>query len=62
MGSTEFVVDVAFGAQRVNDFDAARVGVVTWSRYLTAEEAQPVLDHIKAHPCPEDRKTNGSNP
>lgn len=36
---------------RVNDFDEKRIGVVSWSRYLTAEEAAVPLRAIAARRC-----------
>jgi hypothetical protein len=36
---------------RVNDYDASRIGVVAWSRYLTAEEAETPLRALAARPC-----------
>ncbi len=36
----------------VNDYDAKRIGLLNWSRYLTAEEAAPVLRSLAARPCP----------
>jgi hypothetical protein len=35
----------------VNDYDATRIGVLSWSRYLTAEEAAPALSSLSASPC-----------
>ncbi len=36
----------------VNDVDATRIGVLSWSRYLTAEEAAPLLRDLAARQCP----------
>lgn len=36
---------------RVNDYDYKRIGMVSWSRYLTAEEAQGPLLALSARPC-----------
>ena len=35
---------------RVNDFDAQHIGLVSWSRYLTADEAKKSLDAIANSP------------
>ena len=36
---------------RVNDYDAHHIGAVSWSRYLTAEEAQAPLAALAAKKC-----------
>ena len=36
---------------RVNDFDSERIGVVSWSRYLTAKEAAPALAALSPTKC-----------
>jgi hypothetical protein len=36
---------------RVNDYDDKRIGVVSWSRYLTAEEASEPLKALAAMQC-----------
>lgn len=36
---------------RVNDYDAEHVGIASWSRYLTAKEAEKPLAAIAARPC-----------
>jgi hypothetical protein len=35
----------------VNDYDANRIGVLSWSRYLTAEEAAPFVKDLAARKC-----------
>jgi hypothetical protein len=35
----------------VNDYDAQRVGVLSWSRYLTADEARAPLNALDARKC-----------
>ncbi len=40
---------------RVNDFDAKRIGIVAWSRYLTADEASVPLTALSAQKCPSTR-------
>jgi len=35
----------------VNDYDRSRIGILSWSRYLTAEEAQPLLRAVSARAC-----------
>lgn len=37
---------------RVNDYDAQRIGMVAWSRYLTADEARGPLQALAAKQCP----------
>jgi hypothetical protein len=36
---------------RVNDFDKNFIGIVSWSRYLTAEQVRAPLAAISSHPC-----------
>ena len=36
---------------RVNDYDEKRIGMVSWSRYLTAEEAREPLKALAAQRC-----------
>jgi len=36
---------------RVNDYDKDHVGVLAWSRYLTAEEAAPALQSLEKRQC-----------
>ena len=36
---------------RVNDYDKDRIGIVSWSRYLTAEEASVPLRALASRPC-----------
>ena len=36
---------------RVNDYDKNFIGLVSWSRYLTAEQAKAPLAVISSHPC-----------
>lgn len=36
---------------RVNDYDAERIGLVSWSRYLTAEEVATPLKALSAKKC-----------
>lgn len=36
---------------RVNDFDKNFIGLVSWSRYLTAEQVKAPLAVISSHPC-----------
>jgi hypothetical protein len=36
----------------VNDYDSERIGMLTWSRYLTAEEAAEPLKALAQRPCP----------
>ena len=36
---------------RVNDYDEQRIGLVSWSRYLTAEEADIPLKALALHRC-----------
>ena len=38
---------------RVNDYDKERIGMVSWSRYLTAEEASVPLKALTSRQCPE---------
>jgi hypothetical protein len=35
----------------VNDYDKDHVGVLNWSRYLTAEEAKPALEALAKRQC-----------
>ena len=35
----------------VNDYGNNRIGILSWSRYLTAEEAQPLLHAISGRAC-----------
>lgn len=35
----------------VNDYDAKRIGVLAWSRYLTPEEAAPTLEALARRQC-----------
>lgn len=37
---------------RVNDYDVKRIGMVSWSRYLTADEARVPLQALAAGHCP----------
>ena len=37
---------------RVNDYDAKRLGLVSWSRYLTADEARWPLKALSTRQCP----------
>lgn len=37
---------------RVNDYDDKRIGMVSWSRYLTAEEARVPLQALASRNCP----------
>lgn len=37
---------------RVNDYDEQRIGMVSWSRYLTAEEAKVPLQALASRRCP----------
>ena len=36
---------------RINDFDDKRIGALSWSRYLTAEEASVPLKALASHQC-----------
>jgi hypothetical protein len=36
---------------RVNDYDEARIGMVSWSRYLSADEARAPLKALAARAC-----------
>jgi hypothetical protein len=36
---------------RVNDFDLEKIGIVSWSRYLTAQEAAPALAALSPTKC-----------
>ena len=36
---------------RVNDYDKNRIGIVSWSRYLTAEEARVPLQALASRQC-----------
>jgi hypothetical protein len=36
----------------VNDYDEDHVGILNWSRYLTAEEARPAVEALAARRCP----------
>lgn len=37
---------------RVNDYDDQRIGMVSWSRYLTADEARGPLQALASRHCP----------
>ena len=49
---------------RVNDFDASRIGIVSWSRYLTADEAAIPLEALAGRECESTRglTTPATNP
>lgn len=37
---------------RINDYDGKRIGIVSWSRYLTADEARAPLRALASRICP----------
>jgi hypothetical protein len=43
---------------RVNDFDKTRIGFLSWSRYLTADEAAAPLRALAAGPCAAPAQTH----